>query len=127
MRWIDYGAITLLFVLGCVHNFVAAPMSYDVLDTRALWFVTGGIVLWYGAIINLLGVRGADGAIGRLALVLSNLILVSFAILFMWVRDSWTNPQNIALMAPALWLLARSALGFGPGRGDANARSDVPR
>lgn len=117
IKWCDLAAIALLFVLGCVHNFVAAPMAFDLFDTRALWFVTGGIVLWYAAAINFLGVDGgASNAARRFAILFCNAILVGFAILFMWARGSWTNPQNIALMAPALWLLARSLVSLGARR-----------
>jgi hypothetical protein len=114
MKSIDVAAAALLFLLGCVHNFVAAPLSSDVLDTRALWFVTGGITLWYASIINLMGLRGHKGP-ERVALVFSNLVLAGFAFLFIWVRESWTSPQNIALLAPALWLLARSVFRLGAG------------
>ena len=58
MKFTDYAAAVILSILGCVHNFVAAPLSFDVLDTHALWFITGGIVLWYAAIINFLWLRG---------------------------------------------------------------------
>ena len=57
MIWLDRAAVAILFLLGCVHNFIAAPMSYQSLSAPALWFVTGGISLWFAAIINFLWLR----------------------------------------------------------------------
>ncbi len=47
----------VLIALGCVHNFVAAPMSYTELTARRLWFVSGDLALWYAGFINLLRTR----------------------------------------------------------------------
>ena len=110
-RYIDYGAVATLFILGCIHNFVAAPLTYDVLYTRALWFITGGIVLWYGAIINFLWLRSGWPSWKMHALIaLANAILLGFAIAFMAVKQSWADAQNVALLAPAAWLFVRAVL-----------------
>jgi len=86
MTWIDWIAAITLFLLGCVHNFIAAPMSYESFSTPALWFITGGITLWYAAIINFLWLRAGatDRTAARLA-ALSNFILLGFAISFVYV------------------------------------------
>lgn len=111
MRRLDYGAVWLLFALGCVHNFVAAPLAFDRLDTRALWFVTGGIVLWYAAIINAVQLLGdSSSPTMRWLTALANAILMAFAVTFMTVKQSWGDAQNIALLAPTAWLGIRSIL-----------------
>lgn len=109
MIWIDRVAAGILFLLGCVHNFIAAPMTYDDISTTALWFVTGGITLWYAAIINFLWLHASavDRTAARLA-ALSNVILFGFAFLFVYVKQSWADPQNALLLAPAAWLSVRS-------------------
>lgn len=109
MIWLDRLSAALLFLLGCVHNFVAAPMSFDSFGTPALWFVTGGITLWYAGIINFLWLRsGRDDRAAALYAALSNAVLVLFAISFVYVKQSWGDPQNALLIVPAVWLLARS-------------------
>lgn len=107
---LDQAAVLVLLVLGCIHNFVAAPASFGALNARALWFVTGGILLWYAAAINHLATRLEIEDSERRIVFSCNLVLVGVATMFMWVRSSWMNPQNIALMAPAVWLLIRSTL-----------------
>jgi len=94
MTWIDWIAAVTLFLLGSIHNFIAAPMSYESFSTPALWFITGGITLWYAAI-------------ARFA-ALSNFILLGFVVSFVYVKQSWADPQNALLFAPAAWLSARS-------------------
>lgn len=109
MKWLDRIAALILFLLGCVHNFVAAPMSFESFGTPALWFVTGGITLWYAAIINFLWIRASasDRGASRLA-AFSNFVLFAFAISFVYAKQSWSDPQNALLIAPTFWLLARS-------------------
>lgn len=111
MKRLDYCAVWVLFALGCVHNFVAAPLEFDRLDARALWFVTGGIVLWYAAIINAVQLLGEPSSPAmRWLTVLANVILMAFAVAFMAVRRSWGDAQNVALLAPTAWLVVRSIL-----------------
>lgn len=109
---IDIFAIAVLFVLGCIHNFLAAPNMYDELDVQSLWFITGGIVLWFAAAINLLGLLGERGSFECILVLFCNAVLIGFSIIFMWVQNSWDNPQNIALVAPALWLFTRGVFSF---------------
>ncbi|MFQ5563445.1 MAG: hypothetical protein ACE5FO_07735 [Parvularculaceae bacterium] len=109
MKLIDWFAAIILFLLGCVHNFIAAPATYDSLNTTAMWFVSGGVMLWYAAIINFFWLRAGAGdrTAARLAAT-SNIVLLGFAVLFVYAKQSWADPQNILLLAPAFWLSARS-------------------
>lgn len=113
MKLADWIAAVLLFALGCVHNFVAAPMSYDSLSTTALWFVTGGMALWYASFVNFLWLRGRGDRVTRIIAFLTNAILLSFVVTFIAVRRSWTDPQNALLFAPAAWLTLRTAFSRG--------------
>lgn len=110
MKWIDGAATFLLFALGCVHNFIAAPLSYDSLSTTLLWFVTGGISLWYASFINFLWLRNETSVWTRVIAFLTNSILVTFTILFMATKQSWTDPQNAILIGPAAWLMLRTVV-----------------
>ncbi len=65
MRILDRVLGWFLVLLGCVHNFVAAPASFAVLDERALWFVAGGLALWYAGFLNLLRAHAPPGGPGR--------------------------------------------------------------
>jgi hypothetical protein len=99
MRKLDLGLAGLLVMLGFVHNFVAAPMSYQSLTTQALWFLSAGLALWYAGFINLLRAEASDG--GRLLAwlcVVTNVSLLIFVVAFAAVRGNWT--------APEAWLLA---------------------
>lgn len=111
MLWVDRGSAILLIVLGCVHNFIVAPSLDDTPTTRVLWFVTGGITLWYAGLMNLMVSVGDALRRDRFAqgsVFLANLVLFVFAIAFMYVRNSWFDPQNLALVVPAAWLLIRT-------------------
>ena len=108
MIWLDRLSAAILFVLGCIHNFVAAPALSDVLDTRVLWFVTGGMSLWFAAIINFLWLRAGSDRLSAALSMAANSVLVAFAVTFIIVTQSFADPQNLALLLPALWLWART-------------------
>lgn len=108
MIWFDRLSVLALFVLGCIHNFVAAPALSDTLTTRLLWFVTGGITLWFAAIINVLWLRAPNDPLAAALAALANIVLLAFAVAFIVAKNSFTEPQNFALMLPAAWLTAQS-------------------
>ncbi|MBL9097019.1 MAG: hypothetical protein JNK07_08840 [Alphaproteobacteria bacterium] len=116
MIWFDRLSVLLLFALGCIHNFVAAPAVSDVLTTRLLWFVTGGITLWFAAIINLLWLRTAADRFAASLAALANLVLLGFAAMFVATKGSYSDPQNLALLLPAAWLAAQSVAAVIVGR-----------
>lgn len=116
MVWLSRLSVLLLFALGCIHNFVAAPALSNTLTTQLLWFVTGGITLWFAAIINALWLRTpADRVTASLA-ALANLVLLTFAVMFVVTKQSYTDPQNFALLLPAAWLAAQSVAAMLVGR-----------
>ena len=88
-----------LVLLGCVHNFVAAPLTYDQLSARALWFVSAGLALWYAGFINLL--RSSSVKPSRLLrtfCILTNLSMLAFVVTYAVVRGNWAAPESLALI-----------------------------
>ncbi len=99
MRLLDRILGGLLVLLGCVHNFVAAPRTYSSLSTQALWFITAGLALWYAGFINL--IRAHPLRPGRLLAalcLLTNLTLLAFVVMFAAVRGNWTAPEALLLI-----------------------------
>jgi hypothetical protein len=107
MVWIDRVCAGLLILVGCVHNFVAAPMVIDRLDERGLWFLAGGLVLWLGGLINIVWLlRRAEL---WWAALIANSLMLAFALAFSAI-SGWGTPQGSALLAVLGWLTARSGL-----------------
>src|SRR5687767_2400450 len=47
LRWLDSAAAWGLILIGCLHNFLAAPASFDRLSADLFWFLSAGLALWY--------------------------------------------------------------------------------
>ena len=112
MTHLDRILAIVLIALGCVHNFVAAPMSYAELTAPALWFVSGGLSLWYAGFINLLRTRPSgheDRFLGWLC-VLTNLSMLLFVLAYAAVVWNWSDPQAIAFVSVIGVLTATSVL-----------------
>lgn len=110
MNRLDWVAAALLFALGCVHNFIAAPMGFDKLDARALWFVTGGMSLWFAAALNLLWLADRGRRLVRLTVLAANLLMLAFTLSYATVTHQFGNAGGWLLIAIVGWLTARSAL-----------------
>lgn len=117
MTWLDRLSTLTLFALGCAHNFIAAPALSSTLTTQLLWFVTGGITLWFAAIINLFWLRAPDDRISAALAAVANIVLLTFAIAFVATKGSYTDPQNFVLLLPTTWLAAQSVASTLVGRG----------
>lgn len=109
MRMLDRMLGGLLVLLGCVHNFIAAPMAYERLTTAALWFIAGGLVLWYSGFINLLRsyARGRDAPLAWLC-VLTNLSLLVFVVTYASLRGNWATPEALLLIGSVTVLTGMS-------------------
>lgn len=116
MIWLDRLSVFVLFALGCIHNFVAAPAMSDTVTPRLLWFVTGGITLWYAAIINGFWLRTPGDRLAASLAAVANLVLLAFAVTFVVAKESYSDPQNLALLLPAAWLAAQSVAAMLVGR-----------
>ncbi|MEO1167726.1 MAG: hypothetical protein AAFW97_03340 [Pseudomonadota bacterium] len=107
-RAIDRVTVLLLFILGCVHNFIAAPMFHDRLDAPLLWFLTGGITLWFAAAINFWRLRAGNDHVAQWTILSCNLALLAFVLLFACVEGSYARADSLLLIAIVAWLSARS-------------------
>jgi len=110
VKTLDRVLAGLLVIVGCVHIFVAAPMTYSELSTQALWFVSAGLALWYAGFINLL--RAQSDSDGRLLAWLSlatNATLLVFVASYATVRSNWTAPQSLFLVGVVAILTITSA------------------
>lgn len=111
MRKIDRGLAGLLVLLGCVHNFVAAPMTYHRLTTQALWFVSAGLALWYAGFINLMRVQAdREERLLQWMCVATNASLLSFVLAFATVRGNWSAPESWLLVGTVAVLFCSSVV-----------------
>ena len=112
MKRLDRILAVVLIALGCVHNFVGAPMIYPELTARALWFISAGLSLWYAGFINLLRTRppGHDDRLLGWLCVSTNLSMLLFVLAYAAVVGNWTDPQAIAFVAVVAVLTATSVL-----------------
>lgn len=103
-----------LVVLGCVHNFVAAPLTYDQISTPALWFVSAGLALWYAGFINLLRSYSAEpNRLLRTFCILTNLSLLALILTYAVGRGNWAAPESLALIGTVATLTVFSVVGDG--------------
>lgn len=116
LRRVDWAATILLALLGCVHNLVAAPMSFPTFNQSALWFVAGGVTLLFAAAFNYLRLVEGDRPRVRATVFAANLVLLAFVIAFAVVTGDWAQPQGWLLIAAVVWLTVRSASGLSAAR-----------
>lgn len=111
MRIVDQILGWCLVLLGCVHNFVAAPLTYNRLSTSALWFVSAGLALWYAGFINLLRAYAAEPTrLLRTVCILTNLSMLAFVLAYAAVRGNWAAPEALALIVTVAALTVFSAV-----------------
>ena len=111
MRLTDQALGWFLILLGGIHNFVAAPMTYAELSPQALWFVSAGLALWYAGFLNVLRVRShqPSGLLVAFCL-LTNVSLFAFVVTYALSRGTWAAPESVALIGAVAVLTVRSAL-----------------
>lgn len=79
---LDRATAWALIALGCVHIFIAAPYAYPELSEPALWFMTGGLALWYCGALNVARVSHPEAAHLRLAALFASVTLLVFVLLW---------------------------------------------
>ncbi len=118
-RWtcLDRALGCFLVALGCVHNFVAAPLAFDEWSTRALWFVSAGLALWYAGFLNLVRAADAPGSAAQHFSRWANVSLLAFVLAFAATSGRGAAPESILLVAA---VAALTVLSFVPrvARGD---------
>lgn len=111
MRVVDRVLGWSLVLLGCVHNFVAAPLTYDELSSRALWFASAGLALWYAGFINLLRSYSKEPTrLLRTFCLLTNLSMLVFVLTYAAVLGSWAAPEALALIGSVAGLTGFSVV-----------------
>lgn len=112
MKYLDRALAGILVLLGTVHIFIAAPMSFEGLTGAAMWFIAAGLALWYAGFINLIKARAEPpGRLLASLCVVTNLTLLVFVLLFAGLRGgNWYDPQALLLIATVASLTATSAL-----------------
>lgn len=98
-RTLDAVAAWGLLLLGCVHNFVAAPMAYPSVNERMFWFLGAGLALWYAGALNLVRRSASDSHVAKLASVLTNITLLAFVLAFGVHTGAIGRPDGIFLVA----------------------------
>lgn len=99
MKMIDRILAWLLLLLGCLHCAVSFVV-HKVFTVEAIWFVSGGLVLIFGALLNLVRIARPDDRLLARASALANLLLFAlFGIAMVWLLrgDLKHNPQVIVV------------------------------
>ncbi len=111
MRIVDRVLGWFLVLMGCIHNFVAAPLSFQELSSAALWFLTGGLALWFAGFINLLRAHARDpSSMLSIFCLLTNLSMLAFVLLYAIVEGNWAAPEAVVLIASVAILTALSVV-----------------
>ena len=97
MRTADRIFAWIVLLLGCVHCAVTFVV-HKTFTVEAIWFVSGGLVLIFGALLNLVRIaRTNDRLLARASAVANLLLFALFGIAMVWLlhRDLKQNPQVI--------------------------------
>ena len=97
MKMIDRILAWVLLVLGCVHCAVTFVV-HKIFTAETIWFFSGGLVLIFGALLNLVRIARPDDRLLARASALANLLLFAvFGIATPWLlyRHLQQNPQVI--------------------------------
>jgi hypothetical protein len=89
----------ILLLLGCVHCALTFAV-HKIFTVEAIWFVSGGLVLIFGALLNLVRIARPDDKLLARASALANLLLFAlFGIAMPWLlhRDLKQNRQVIVV------------------------------
>ncbi len=89
----------IVLLLGSVHCAVTFVV-YKIFTVEAVWFVSGGLVQIFGALLNLVRIARPDDRLPARASALANLLLFAlFGIATPWLlhHDLKQNPQVIVV------------------------------
>lgn len=124
-RTLDAAVAWGLVLLGCVHNFVAAPMAYEEVSQRMFWFVGAGLALWYAGALNLVRRSNPDSRTAKVASLLANLTLLAFVAAFGAYTGAIRQPGGAVLVGLVLAATAFSILQQQTAR-RVDAKSSIP-
>jgi len=97
MKMTDRIFAWIVLVLGCTHCFVTFLVQ-KTFTVEAIWFFSGGLVLIFGALLNLVRIARPDDRLAARASALANLLLFAvFVVAMPWLlhRELKQNPQVI--------------------------------
>ncbi|HET9183841.1 MAG TPA: hypothetical protein VFP59_17055 [Candidatus Angelobacter sp.] len=97
MKTTDWIFACIVLLLGCIHCAVTFVVQ-KTFTVEAIWFVSGGLVLIFGALLNMVRIARPEDRLPVRASALANLLLFAlFAIAVPWLlhRDLKQNPQVI--------------------------------
>ena len=100
LRWLDIAGAWGLVLIGCIHNFVAAPASFDEVSSDLFWFLSAGLALWYAGAINLVRIAIAARVAAVTAMIV-NLLLLGFVVAFGLHTGSIVSAGGLLLILPA--------------------------
>ena len=122
-RILDGVAAWGLVLLGCVHNFVAAPMAYPEVSERLFWFIGAGLSLWYAGAMNLVRQANPTSRTARYASVVTNTTLLAFVIAYGVYTGAIGRPEGMLLVALVAVATLFSASGHRTRAGSSTAAS----
>ena len=99
MKIVDRIFACVLLLLGCIHCAVTFVV-HKTLTIEAIWFVSGGLVLIFGALLNLVRLaRPDDRLLARVSAFANLLLFALFGIATPWLLHSVLkqNPQVIVV------------------------------
>ena len=89
----------VLLLLGCIHC-AGTFVVFKTLSLEAIWFITGGLAMIFGALLNLVRVARPDDKLPARASALANLLLFAvFVAVVPWLlrHELKENPQVIVV------------------------------
>jgi sulfite exporter TauE/SafE len=89
----------ILLVLGCIHC-TATFVVHKTLTIDAIWFFSGGLVMIFGALLNMVRTARPDDRLATGASTTANLLLfATFAVAVPWLlrHEFKQNPQVIVV------------------------------
>jgi hypothetical protein len=114
MKTMDRVFAWIMLVLGCIHC-AGTFVVHKTLTVDAIWFFTGGLVMIFGALLNLVRAARPDDRLASGASLLANLLLFAvFVIVVPCVlrHDLKQNPQVIVVGITVAAELAFSVKSF---------------
>ena len=99
MKTTDRIFACILLLLGCVHCALTFAV-HKIFTLEAIWFVSGGLVLIFGALLNLVRIARPDDKLLARASALANLLLFAlFGVAMVWLLrgNLKQNPQVIVV------------------------------
>jgi hypothetical protein len=99
MKTFDRVLAWILLLLGCIHC-AATFLVHKTLTIDAIWFISGGLVMIFGALLNLLrAARPGDRLAAGVSLLANLLLFAVFAVAVPWLlrHEFKQNPQVVVV------------------------------